>query len=54
MDKKVGKVIKVETYVQCVGNFLRVRVRRDVRKALARFVVVSRGGKRKFYHIKFE
>jgi hypothetical protein len=34
MEKKVGKVLKVETNVQGMGNFVRVKVRLDVRKVL--------------------
>jgi hypothetical protein len=37
-----------------VNNFVRVRVKLDVRKALARFVTVVRAGQREFYPIKFE
>jgi hypothetical protein len=37
-----------------MGNFVRVRVELDVRKVLARFVTVSRGGQREFYQIKYE
>jgi hypothetical protein len=53
-EKKVGKVVEVETAIQGTGNFVRVRVRLDVRKPLARFVTVSRGGQKEFYQIKFE
>jgi hypothetical protein len=53
-EKKVGKAKKVEFDVQGAGNFVRVRVVLDVRKALVRFVTVSRGGQREFYQIKYE
>jgi hypothetical protein len=53
-EKKVGKAKKVEFDVQGAGNFVRVRVVLDVRKAFARFVTVSRGGQREFYQIKYE
>jgi hypothetical protein len=53
-ERKVGKVSKVETHVNGVGNFVRVRVVLDVRKVLARFVTVSRDGKREFYQVKYE
>jgi hypothetical protein len=54
-EKKVGKVIrKVETNVNGVGNFVRVRVKLNVAKPLARFVTVSRAGQREFYQIKYE
>jgi hypothetical protein len=53
-ERNVGKVETVETDVQGVGNFVRVQVKIDMRKALGRFVTVSRAGKREFYQIKFE
>jgi hypothetical protein len=53
-EKKVGKVKKVVFDVQGAGNFVRVRVVLDVRKVLARFVTISRGGQREFYQIKYE
>jgi hypothetical protein len=55
-EKKVGKVLQVETEIEGVNNFVRVRVKLDVRKPLARFVtiVIVREGKREFYAIKFE
>jgi hypothetical protein len=53
-EKKVGKVKKVEMNVQGVGNFVRVHVVFDVKKALARFVSVSRAGQREIYQIKYE
>jgi hypothetical protein len=54
MEKKVGKVLSVETAIPGVNNFIRVRVKFDVRKVLAHFVTVVRGGKREFFHICFE
>jgi hypothetical protein len=54
VEKKVGKVLSVETAISGVNNFIRVRVKFDVRKVLARFVTVVRGGKREFFHICFE
>jgi hypothetical protein len=53
-EKKVGKVIDVQLAVQGAGNFVRVKVRLDVRKPLARFVSISREGARVVYPIKFE
>jgi hypothetical protein len=53
-EKKVGKVIDVEIDIEGVNNFVRVRVKLVMRKALARFVTVVRGGQREFYPIKFE
>jgi hypothetical protein len=44
VEKKIGKVSVVETVLPGVGNFVRARVKIDVRKALARFVTISRGG----------
>jgi hypothetical protein len=37
-----------------MGNFVRVRVRLDVRKVLARFVTISREGQREFYQVQYE
>jgi hypothetical protein len=54
IEKKVGKVVKVETDVQGVGNFVRARVRIDVRTPLARCVTMSRAGQREFYAVKYE
>jgi hypothetical protein len=54
VEKKVGKVSVVETNLSGVGNFVRTRVQIDVRKPLARFVTISRGGQREFYKIQFE
>ncbi|KAK1629311.1 hypothetical protein QYE76_003626 [Lolium multiflorum] len=53
-EKKVGAVLKVETNVQGMGNFVRVRIRLDVRKTLARFVSIVRGGQREIYKIQYE
>ena len=47
-------MLKVETDVQGVGNFVRVRVKLDVRKVLARFITICRSGNREFYQIKYE
>jgi hypothetical protein len=55
VERKVGKVIgSVETNVNGMGNFIGVRVKLDVTKALARFVTVSRAGQREFYQLKYE
>jgi hypothetical protein len=53
-ERKVGKVVSVETDVQGAGNFVRVQVKIDVRIVLGRFVTISRAGQREFYQIKFE
>jgi hypothetical protein len=37
-----------------MGNFIQVRVKLDVTKALARFVTISRAGQREFYQLKYE
>jgi hypothetical protein len=53
-EKKVGKVIDLQLELQGAGNFIRVKVKLDVRKPLARFVSFSREGARVVYPIKFE
>jgi hypothetical protein len=53
-EKKVGKVVEVQTDVQGAGNFVRDQVRLDIRAPLARFVSMSRGGRREMFAIKFE
>jgi hypothetical protein len=53
-EKKIGKVIKVEKDIPGVCNFVRVRVKIDVRKPLGRFVSLSRAGKREIYQVKYE
>jgi hypothetical protein len=54
MEKKVGKALTVETVIPGVNNFVRVQVKFDVRKVLARFVTVVRGGQREFFQLKYE
>jgi hypothetical protein len=49
MEKKVGKVIKVETEIQGFNNFVCILMKTDVRKVLARVVTISKGGQREFY-----
>jgi hypothetical protein len=44
VEKKVGKVLEVELDVKDAGNFIRAKVKLDVRRVLARFVSMSRGG----------
>jgi hypothetical protein len=54
-ERKVGKVIgSVETNVNGMGNFVRVRVKLHVVVPLARFVTVSRASQREFYQVKYE
>jgi hypothetical protein len=52
--KKVRKVIETQLDVKGTGNFVQVKVKLDVRKPLARFVSISRGGEREVYHLMFE
>jgi hypothetical protein len=54
VEKKVGKVSEVELNVHGAGNFVRARVKLDVRLPLARFVSMSRAGQREIYQIKYE
>ena len=54
IEKRVGKVVKVETDVHGAGNFVRVRVKIDVRKVLERVVTISRGGQREIYQLMYE
>jgi hypothetical protein len=54
MEKKVRKVLTVETVIPGVNNFVRVQVKFDVRKVLARFVTVVREGHREFFQLKYE
>jgi hypothetical protein len=54
MKKKVGKVEEVQTDVQGAGNFVRVKVKLDVRNVLERFVSMSREGKREVFLLKYE
>jgi hypothetical protein len=53
-ERNVGKVSKVETDVNGMGNFVRVNVKLDVRKKVARVVTVSRDKKMEFYQIQYE
>jgi hypothetical protein len=54
IERKVGKVLEVQINVQGMGNFVRARVKLDVRKVLERFVTISRDVKREFYQVKYE
>jgi hypothetical protein len=53
-ERKVGQVLKVETDINGMGNFVRVKVRLDVRKVLARAVSISRNKEREIYLIQYE
>jgi hypothetical protein len=46
--------LEVKTDTEGINNFVLVRVKLDVREAMARFVTVVRVGQRAFYSIKFE
>jgi hypothetical protein len=54
MEKKVGRVEETQTNVQGAGNFVRVKVRLDVRKCLERWVSMSRSGQREIFMLKYE
>jgi hypothetical protein len=47
IERKVGKVVEIQTNVQGAGNFIRVQVKLDVRNVLERFVSMSRGGQKR-------
>jgi hypothetical protein len=53
-ERNIGKVLEVQMNAQGMGKFVRARVKLDVRKVLARFVTISRDGKREFYQVKYE
>jgi hypothetical protein len=46
VQRKVGPVSTVETQISGINNFVRVRVKLDVHKPLARFVSIAREGQR--------
>jgi hypothetical protein len=46
--------VEIQTDVQGAGNFVRVKVRLDVRKVLERFVSMSREGRREIFQLKYE
>jgi hypothetical protein len=54
VEKKVGKIIGVETDVQGAGNFVHARVKLDIHKPLAWFVSMSKAGQREIFEIKYE
>jgi hypothetical protein len=53
-ERQVGKAVEVQTDVQGAGNFVRVRLRLDVRKPLARVISMSRSGQREIFEVKYE
>jgi hypothetical protein len=46
--------VEIQTDVQGAGNFVRVKVRLDVRKPLKSVVSMSRGGKRELFLVRYE
>jgi hypothetical protein len=46
--------VEIQTNVQGARNFVRVKVKLDVRKVLERFVSMSREGKREIFQLKSE
>jgi hypothetical protein len=49
--KKFDSVIEVDSANHGLGDFIRVRVKLDLRKPIARFVSISREGRREFFKI---
>jgi hypothetical protein len=54
VEKKVGHIEEIQYDVQGAGNFVRVKVKLDVRKVLERFVSMIREGKREVFLLKYE
>jgi hypothetical protein len=54
IERKVGSEAEVDKTPHGLGDFIRVRVKLDLRKPLARFVSISRAGHREFFKIQFE
>jgi hypothetical protein len=54
VEKKIAKCISVKFDVRGMGNFIRARVRLDVRRPLARVVTMSREKQREFYVVLYE
>jgi hypothetical protein len=56
VSRQAGEVITVQMQLPggFRGDYVRVRIRQDVRKALTRFVSVSLGGKRSVFAVKYE
>jgi hypothetical protein len=50
----VGQVVEIQTDVHGAGNFIRAKVKLDVRKVLERFVSMIREGKREVLLLKYE
>jgi hypothetical protein len=54
VECKVGSEADIDKTPHGLGDFIRVRVKLDLRKPLARFVTISRAGQREFFKIQFE
>jgi hypothetical protein len=54
IERKIGSNAEVDLVPHGLGNFIRVKVKLDLRKPLARFVTISRAGQREFFKIQFE
>jgi hypothetical protein len=54
IERKVGSEAVLDKTPHGLGDFIRVRVKLDLRKPLARFVTISRAGQREFFKIQFE
>jgi hypothetical protein len=53
-ERKIGSNAEVDMVPHGLGDFIRVKVKLDLRKPLARFVTISRAGQREFFKIQFE
>jgi hypothetical protein len=53
-ERKIGSNAEVDKVPHGLGDFVRVKVKLDLRKPLARFVTISRAGQREFFKIQFE
>jgi hypothetical protein len=54
VEQRMGKVEETQLDVNGAGNFVRVKVRLDVRRELERWVSMIRGGQRVVYLMKYE
>jgi hypothetical protein len=53
-SKKLGTAVEVDSNSHGLGNFIRVKVRLDLRKLVGRFVTISREGQREFFKVQYE